>query len=80
MFCLTVITAVQLQYILTFGIIIKMIFSNPSQIIITVKSRFYVIVGQHHMERKIEILHKIETRYVVNSKFGHQTFQRKFKI
>ncbi len=46
----------------------------------TVKSRFYVIVGQHHMQRKIEIYRKIEKRYLVNSEFGHQTFQSKFEI
>ena len=32
------------------------------------------------MQRKIEIKRKIEMRYEVNSKFGHQTFQRKFEI
>ena len=47
---------------------------------VTVKSRFYHIVSKHQMQRKIEIERQIETRYLVNFEFGHQTFQRKFKI
>ena len=46
---------------------------------ITVKSRFYVIVGQQLMQRKIEIKRKIETHYLVNFEFGHQSLQRKFE-
>ena len=46
----------------------------------TVKSRFYDIVCQYHMQRKIEIKRKIETKYLVNFKRGHQTFQCKFEI
>ena len=41
---------------------------GESRSLSTVKSRFYDIVGQQEMQRKIE------TRYLVNIEFGHQTF------
>ncbi len=46
----------------------------------TVKSRFYDIDGQHHLQRKIEIQRQIETQYLMNSEFGQQTYQSKFEI
>ncbi len=53
---------------------------NQFQIVYTVKSRFYDIVGQQEMQRKIEIYRKIETLYSVSFEIGHHTFQRKIEI
>ena len=46
----------------------------------TVKSRFYNIVGQPEMQRKIEIQGKIETLYLVNYKSGQKTFEVKSRL
>ena len=40
-----------------------------------VKSLFYEMFGQQQMHHKIEISQEIETLYLVNIEFGHQTFQ-----